>query len=120
MSKGILYFFTKPDPYRPIEEQYVTEINGERKSFIHQDDTMLYLFDNGIKTFRRLTKEIHEYKDITKVPIYEFMHVANSTTMNHMLMKMILLKKEELMYGDLLDLVVAALLRQKMSLETKY
>lgn len=62
MSEGILFFFTKPDPFRPIEEKYVTEINSERKSFLHEDDAMLYLFDNGIKTFKRLTKETHEYK----------------------------------------------------------
>ena len=77
MAEGILYFLTKPDPHRPVEEQYVTEIKGKRKSFIHQDDAMLYLFDNGIKTFKRLTKEIHEYKDITKISAYEFMHIDN-------------------------------------------
>lgn len=77
MSYWILYFFTKPDPNRPVEEQYIAEIQGNRKSFINKDDALLYLFDNGIKKFKRLTKEVHEYKDITKIPTYEFMHVEN-------------------------------------------
>lgn len=38
---------------------------------------MLYLYDNGIKYFQRLTKESHDYKDITKIPIYEFWHIQN-------------------------------------------
>lgn len=38
---------------------------------------MLYLFDNGIKQFNRLTKEIYEYKDPTKLPTYEFWHIKN-------------------------------------------
>lgn len=77
MSEGILYFFTKPDPHRPIEEKYITEINGERQSFIHEDNAMLYLFDNGIKAFKKLTKETYEYKNIAQIPAFEFMHVEN-------------------------------------------
>lgn len=77
MSEGIIYFFSKPDPNRPIEEQYVAEINNERVSFIHEAEAMLYLFDNGISTFKRLTKETHEYIDISKIPTYEFWHVKH-------------------------------------------
>src|SRR5690606_9613829 len=29
------------------------------------------------KNFRRLTKEIYEYKDSTKLPIYEIWHIEN-------------------------------------------
>lgn len=72
MSEGLLFFFSKPVSYRPIEEKYVTEINGDRKSFIHEHDAMLYLFENGIRKFKRLTKEVDEYADITNLNTYEF------------------------------------------------
>lgn len=77
MPEGFLYYFTHPDPLRPVEEQYITEISGKRKSFVHEDDAMLHLFDSGIKNFKRLTKEVREYKKITQVPLFEFMHVEN-------------------------------------------
>jgi len=77
MSKGLLFYFTNPDPLRPVEEKYVTEIDGERKSFLHQEDAMLYLFDNGITNFHRLTKELSEYKDSSKLPLYEFWQIQN-------------------------------------------
>lgn len=77
MAEGILFYFTKPDINRPIEEQYVTEIRSERKSFVHQEDAMLYLFDNGVRKFNRLTKELHEYKDIRTLPVFEFIQVEN-------------------------------------------
>src|SRR5699024_2582465 len=37
----------------------------------------LFLFDNGIKKLRRLTKELTEYKDYSKLPIYEFWQIEN-------------------------------------------
>jgi len=77
MTIGLLFYFTKPDPLRPIEEKYVTEIEGERKSFVREQDAMLFLFDNGIRKFRRLTKELTEYKDSSKLPIYEFWQIKN-------------------------------------------
>lgn len=77
MTIGLLFYFTAPDPLRPIEEKYVTEINGKRNSFISEEDAMLYLFDSGIKNFYRLTKELTEYKDPSKLPLYEFWHIEN-------------------------------------------
>lgn len=77
MSEGNLYFFNKPHPTRPIEEKYVTEIEGQRKSFIHQEDALLFLFDNGVSTYKSLTRETSEYKDINKVPTFEFWHIGN-------------------------------------------
>ncbi len=38
MLDGRLYFLNKPDPNRPIDEKYVVEINGERKSFVKEED----------------------------------------------------------------------------------
>lgn len=77
MTEGRLFLLNKPDPNRPVEEKYVAEINGERKSFIHQEDAMLYLFDNGIRTYKYLTKEVSEYADLKKVQTYEFWHIKN-------------------------------------------
>ncbi|MDX5476381.1 MAG: hypothetical protein LPK00_12675 [Bacillaceae bacterium] len=77
MHKGTLYFFTKPDPNRPIENKYVTEINGDRNSFMNKDDAFLYLFVNGVKEFKYLTKELDEYKNTDKTISYEFMHIEN-------------------------------------------
>lgn len=77
MTIGLLFYFTKPDPLRPIEEKYVTDINGERNSFVKEQDAMLYLFDQGIRKFHRLTKELTEYKDSSKLPLYEFWHIEN-------------------------------------------
>lgn len=77
MSFGYLYYFTKFDPDRPIEEKYVTEINGERKSSVKQEDAMLYLFDNGITNFHRLTQELSEYKNPANLPVYEFWKIEN-------------------------------------------
>lgn len=77
MNEGRLYFFNKPDPDRPIEEKYVTEIEGKRKSFMRQEDAMLYLFDNGVRKYQYLTKEAEEYVDITKVATYELWYIEN-------------------------------------------
>jgi DNA polymerase III subunit epsilon len=77
MSEGRLFFFNKPDPNRPIEDKYVTEIDCQRKSFMEKEAAMLYLFDNGVRTFKYLTKELLEYKDIKKLPTYEFWHLEN-------------------------------------------
>lgn len=77
MTEGILYYFTKPDLNRPIEEQYVAEIDGVKKSFVNQEDAILYLFDNGVNKFKRLTKELHEYKNPNNLPTYELWHIEN-------------------------------------------
>lgn len=77
MVEGVLFHFTKPDPNWPIEKKYVKKIDGKRKSFIHQNDAMLHLFDNGVRKFRRLTKEIREYKNISNLPVYQFWHIEN-------------------------------------------
>ncbi|MGQ4668600.1 hypothetical protein ACUIJN_22735 [Metabacillus halosaccharovorans] len=72
MTEGRLYFLTKPDPNRPIDHNYVTEIEGKRKYFINKEDALLFLFDNGIQNYNYLTKEASEYKDLKKVPMYKF------------------------------------------------
>lgn len=78
MSEAFLFYFNEPDPNRPIENKYVTQINGERKSFMNEEDALLYLFDHGIKTYKYLTKEPEKYKsDITKLLTYEFWHIEN-------------------------------------------
>jgi len=77
MTIGLLFYFTKPEPLRPIEEKYVTDINGKRESFVKEQDAMLYLFDQGIRKFHHLTKELTEYKDSSKLPLYEFWHIEN-------------------------------------------
>lgn len=77
MIGGSLYFLNKIDPNRPIEEKYIAEIGTERKSFVQKEDAMLYLFDNGVRTYQYLTKEASEYKEISKVPRYEFWHIEN-------------------------------------------
>lgn len=74
---GKLFYFTKPDINRPVEEQYVIEINDARKSFVHKEDAMLYLFDKGVKTFYRLTKELTEYANIKQLLIFEFHQIEN-------------------------------------------
>ncbi len=77
LSKGILYYFKKPDPNRPIGENYVTEINNFRKSLVKEEDAMLYLFDNKVKFFHRLTKELQDYKNQTNLPLFEFWQIKN-------------------------------------------
>ncbi|MEQ2528089.1 hypothetical protein WMO40_15455 [Bacillaceae bacterium CLA-AA-H227] len=77
MVDGRLYFFNKPDPDRPIENKYVTEIEGKRESFMKKEDAMLHLFDNGVRSFQSLTKEITEYINLKQIPVYEFLHIGN-------------------------------------------
>lgn len=77
MTEGLLYFFAKPDPNRPIEEKYITEIDGNRKGFVNQENALLYLFDNGVRSYKYLTKEIAEYIDISKVKTFELWQIKN-------------------------------------------
>ena len=77
MNEGRLYFLNTPDPNRPIEEKYITEIEGQRKSFVREEDALLYIFDNGVRTYKYLTKEALKYKDFNKLPTYEFWHIGN-------------------------------------------
>ncbi|MEH7525855.1 hypothetical protein V7149_21680 [Bacillus sp. JJ1503] len=55
----------------------MVEINGERKSFIKEEDAFIYMFDQGVKTYQSLTKKTSEYKSLKQVPIYEFWHIEN-------------------------------------------
>lgn len=77
MIEGRLLFLNKVDPNHPIEEKYIAEIATKRKSFMQKEDAMLYLFDNGVRRYQFLTKESSEYKDISKVPQYEFWYIDN-------------------------------------------
>ncbi|MCM3667910.1 hypothetical protein M3181_02700 [Mesobacillus maritimus] len=77
MTEGKLFFFNKPDPPRPIENKYVTEINGLRKSFMRKEEALLHLFDNGISSYKFFTKEEKDYVNILKVPKYEFWQIEN-------------------------------------------
>lgn len=72
-----MYFLNTTAPDRPIEEKYITEILGERKSFLQEEDALLYLFDRDFKTFKYLTKEAIKYKDLKNLPTYEFWHIGN-------------------------------------------
>lgn len=54
------------------------EIEGiETKSFINKDEALLYLFDNGVKTYQYYTKLISEYTNTKQIPIYELWHIGN-------------------------------------------
>lgn len=79
MTEGKLFFINKPDPSIPIpiENKYVTEIDGIRDSFLRKEEALLYLFDKGIRSYKLLTKNEGDYVDISKVPIYEFWQVEN-------------------------------------------
>lgn len=77
MIDGRLYFFNKLDPNRPIDEKYVVEIDGERTSFVKEEDAYIYMFDQGVKTYQYLTKEASEYKNLKQVLVYEFWHLEN-------------------------------------------
>jgi hypothetical protein len=77
LAEGRLYFFNKPDPNRPVDENYVAEIDGKRKSFVRKEEAMLFLFDNGIRSYKNLTKEEKDYKNFAQVPTCEFWHIEN-------------------------------------------
>lgn len=81
LTEGKLYFLNKPNPNRPIEDKYIAEIEGQRKAFEKEEAVMLFLFDNGVRTYKYLTKEDLEYKDLKKhlknSPTYEFWKIEN-------------------------------------------
>ncbi len=77
---GVFYFFNYIEPGRPVEENSVVEIEGvlnNRKSFLREDDALIYLFDSGAKTYKYLTKEIGKYKNTKNLFTYEFWHINN-------------------------------------------
>ncbi|MFE0507142.1 hypothetical protein ACWF7H_20235 [Peribacillus butanolivorans] len=77
MTKGRIYFFNTLDPNRPIEEKYIAEVDGKRMSFVHEEEALLFLFDNGVKMYKYLTKEAKEYVNLKTLPTYEFWHIEN-------------------------------------------
>jgi DNA polymerase-3 subunit epsilon len=77
MSEGRLYFFNKPYPGRPIEDKYIAEIDGLREFFMRKEDALLYLFDQGVKQFQYLTKELPEYINTKNLLTYEFWQLEN-------------------------------------------
>ena len=67
---------------------------------------MLFLFDNGVRSYKYLTKEVSEYKDITKVPTYDFWHIENKVGyvlygFESYVDENNEVKKEKPLYGDL-------------------
>lgn len=77
MSEGRLYFLNKPYPGRPVEERYFTKINSLKEFFVTKEDALLHLFDQGIRNFQYLTKEISDYKNTQNILTYELWHVEN-------------------------------------------
>ncbi|WP_407728483.1 hypothetical protein ACJMCD_28585 (plasmid) [Priestia megaterium] len=78
MHIGNLYYISKPQPNIPREDRYLAEVNRDiKKSFIHEEDALLFLFDNGIRYFQRFTKDILEYKNTKNIPTYELCHLNN-------------------------------------------
>ncbi len=79
MSEGKLYYLTTPDPNRPIEEQFVVEIDdkGIKKSFVNQENAIIFLYKNGIKKYKYLTKPIAEYINPKMIKVYEIWQIEN-------------------------------------------
>jgi len=78
MHIGNLYYLSKPQSNIPREDRYLAEVNRDiRKSFIYEEDALLFLFDNGIRYFQRFTKDILEYKNTKNIPTYELCHLNN-------------------------------------------
>jgi hypothetical protein len=77
LIEGRLYFITKPDPDRPIELKYRTEFDETQKWFEKQEDALLFLFDNGVRKFQFLTKELSEYKSLKNLQTLELWHLEN-------------------------------------------
>lgn len=77
---GKLYFLNYSEVGRPIEENYVVEIDDDhssRKSFAEKAEALIYLFDNDVKTYKFLTKEISQYSSIKNLLNFEFWHLKN-------------------------------------------
>ncbi|MEH7136984.1 hypothetical protein, partial [Priestia megaterium] len=59
-------------------DRYLAEVNRNiKKTFIYEEDALLFLFDNGIRYFQRFTKDILEYKNTKNIPTYELCHLNN-------------------------------------------
>lgn len=77
MKEAKLYFFDFPDPDRPLECKYITNIDGKRKYFEKKEDALMYLFDNGVTTYQFLTKKEENYKKNAKILSYELLQIEN-------------------------------------------
>ncbi|MEA3320957.1 MAG: hypothetical protein U9Q88_13195 [Bacillota bacterium] len=77
MNEGELFFLNTPDPNRPVELKYLAEFDKNHKWFEKQEDALLYLFDNGIKKYKYLTKELDKYKSLKNLLTYELWHLEN-------------------------------------------
>ena len=77
LIEGRIYYLNTPDPYRPLEEKYIAEVDGHRKSFALEEDALLYIYDSGVRTFKYLTKDALKYMNLNKLPTYEFWHIEN-------------------------------------------
>ncbi|MBU9721961.1 MULTISPECIES: hypothetical protein [Bacillaceae] len=78
--EGKLYFLNYVELGRPIDENYVAEIDdvpNSRKSFGDKADALLYLNDNGVKTYKYLTKEASEYKSLKNLLDFEFWRIKH-------------------------------------------
>lgn len=78
MSEGKLYFLNKPDHNRPIELKYLVELNEIQMWFEKEEDAQIFLFDNGVRKYKYLTKELSEYKKgLKNLQTFELWHLEN-------------------------------------------
>lgn len=77
MKEGRLYFINTPDPNRSVELKYLSEFSENKKWFENQEDALIYLFDNGIRKYTYLTKELSKYKSSENLLTYELWHLEN-------------------------------------------
>ena len=77
MKEGKLFFFKTSDPNRPVELKYLAEFAHNQKWFEKEEEALIYLFDNGVKSYKYLTKSVGEYKNLKNLLTYEFWHLEN-------------------------------------------
>lgn len=77
MTEGKLYFLNKSDPNRPIELKYLAEFDDTQKWFEKEEDALIFLFDNGVRKYRYLTKELLDYKNLKGIQTFELWHLEN-------------------------------------------
>lgn len=77
LKEGKLYFINTPDPNRPVEFKFLAEFEKNQKWFEKQEDALIFLFDNGVNTYKYLTKELNKYKNLNNLLTYELWHLEN-------------------------------------------
>lgn len=78
LKEGKVYFINTPNPNRPIELKYLAEVDDDTLEwFEKQEDALIFLFDNGVRKYKYLTKELSEYKSLKNLQTYELWHIGN-------------------------------------------